>query len=227
MRKALNENPVVQVGDARRARHRRRLPVHDPVMGGGRRRLVGGDAVATAVSTAAPATTAPRRPLRPLPRRAPGGAVAEAATEPRLSPQRRRFEAGAGLPSRWSARTRAATSSRCWSSSARAPRTRSSSREIDSVAARGDTTVFVVESSDVARYSRITEGVDARPRPGPGGHPPEERGRGRPSGRHGQLRLPRRRERRAGVERRPLRGQAPSVPPGLALGPPARLPSDA
>ena len=131
-------------------------------------RVMGGDdaasseePVAPAVSTAAPATTAPTATTPAAPAvSAPAAPVAEAATDAAAVAAAPGFEAGAGLPQPVVSAYESGDVVALLVVQREGTEDQKLESEIDSVRGRGDTTVIVVESSDVARYSRITEGVD-------------------------------------------------------------------
>jgi hypothetical protein len=158
MRKALNENPVVQVV---------MLGVLGIVVAFlFMTRVMGGDSAtsdtasttdtSTTTATTAPTATPPAVPAATTPVPSAGDVAADAAAVA-AGPG---FEAGAGLPQSVVSAYESGDVVALLVVQRKGTEDRQLEAELDSVRGRGDTTVFVVESGDVARYSRIAEGVD-------------------------------------------------------------------
>ena len=155
MRKALNENPVVQVV---------MLGILGIVVAFMfMTRVMGGDSTtsdtAATTDTATTATTAPTA----IPPAAPATPVPSAsgvATDAAAVAAGPGFKAGAGLPQSVVSAYESGDVVALLVVQRKGTEDRQLEAEIDSVRGRGDTTVFVAESGDIARYSRIAEGVD-------------------------------------------------------------------
>jgi hypothetical protein len=152
MRKALNENPVVQVVMLGILGIVVAFLFMTRVMGGND---AGSDTTASPTATT-PATTTPAptdtQATTPEPATPP-------ATEPEIagSPG---FEAGPGLPEDVVKAYEKGDVVALLVLQREGTEDRKLAAEIDAVSSRGDTAVFVVEADNVARYSRIAEGVD-------------------------------------------------------------------
>jgi hypothetical protein len=155
VRKALNENPIVQVVMLGALGIVVAFLFMTRVMG---QEESGGSATsadATAPAPAAPvvpeATSSAEVPATPEAGAVPGTATAPAAGE---------FEAGAGLPESVVSAHEAGDVVVLLVVNRKAPEDRRLEAEVNALRGRGDTSVFVAEAKDVARYSRIAEGVD-------------------------------------------------------------------
>ena len=139
MRKALNDNPIVQVVMLGALGIVVAFLFMTRVMGqeesGGS--ATSGDATAT-VPPAPEATVPAEAPAAPEMGAVPG-------TAPAPAPAAGEFRAGPGLPE---------------SVNSKAPEDRHLEAEVNALRGRSDTSVFVAEAKDVSRYSRIAEGVN-------------------------------------------------------------------
>jgi hypothetical protein len=155
VRRALNENPIVQV-----------------VMLGAlgivvaflfMTRVMGQDEAGTSSSPETPApapapTTAGATPAVPDPATADAAAVVP--TEPVPTGSAAGFEPGAGLPESVVRAHESGDVVALLVVNRKAPEDRRLEAEVNGLRGRSDTSVFVVEAKDVTRYSRIAEGVD-------------------------------------------------------------------
>ena len=211
VRKALNDNPVAQIAVLGVAGGGRRLPAADqdgraaaaatrppPRRPPRRRRHAGaGDRLRRRrpLPTPAPLRRRPRR-ARARPRRppAPAGALGR-----RVRGRARASRAGGqGLQGRQDGRP----------ARAQAPRDRrrpAASKTSRGFAGRSDLALFVTNAGHIARYSRITQGVNVDRVPALIVLRPRHLTHGTPDG-EPQLRLPGAGERRPGDPRRPLQG---------------------
>jgi hypothetical protein len=158
MRKAVNENPVVQVV---------LLGILGIVVGLlFMTRIMGGSESGGAVPPAETATSTSTVTTSTTPTTAPSVAPADPAvagdttTAPPSAPTGTPgFEAGKGLPAPVVSAYDDGDVVALLVVQKEGTEDRKLETEIQSVRSRGDTAVFVVESDDVARYSRIAEGV--------------------------------------------------------------------
>ena len=158
MRKALNENPIVQV-----------------VMLGALGIVVAflfmtrvmsqeesGGSATSADATAAVPGAAPVAPEATVPTEVP--AVPEAAAVPGTAPAPAaapgEFKAGAGLPESVVSAHESGDVVVLLVVNRKATEDRRLEAEVNTLSGRSDTTVFVAEAKDVTRYSRIAEGVN-------------------------------------------------------------------
>ena len=152
MRKALNENPVVQVVMLGILGIVVAFLFMTRVMGG--EDNAAPDATAT---TPTPTTAAATPEATTAPVTDPATAT---PTAPGTAPANTGFEAGAGLPESVVRAHESGDAVALLVVNRKATEDRRLEAEIQTLRGRSDTTVFVVAAKDVTEYSRIVEGVD-------------------------------------------------------------------
>jgi hypothetical protein len=152
VRKALNENPVVQVVMLGALGIIVAFLFMTRVMGQEESGSTSTDATATAPAPAPPATTAGTAPAAPE-ATAP---ATQAATPATIG----EFKAGPGLPDSVVRAHESGDVVALLVVNRKAPEDRRLEAEVNALRGRSDTAVFVVEAKDVTRYSRIAEGVN-------------------------------------------------------------------
>lgn len=154
MRKALNENPIVQVvmlgvlGIVVAFLFMTRVMGQEESGGS----ATSGDATAT-VPPAPEATVPAEAPAAPEMGAVPG-------TAPAPAPAAGEFKAGPGLPESVVSAHESGDVVALLVVNSKAPEDRHLEAEVNALRGRSDTGVFVAEAKDVSRYSRIAEGVN-------------------------------------------------------------------
>jgi len=156
VRRALNDNPIVQV-----------------VMLGAlgivvaflfMTRVMSQEESGGSASTADATATAPPAPEATVPTEVPAapeaGAVPGTVPAPAPAPAAGEFEAGAGLPESVVSAHESGDVVVLLVVNRKATEDRRLEAEVNTLSGRSDTTVFVAEAKDVTRYSRIAEGVN-------------------------------------------------------------------
>jgi hypothetical protein len=158
VRKAINENPVVQVVMLGALGIIVAFLFMTRVMGGDDS---SGGSEATTATTPSPTTAgaAPVPAATPAVSAAPAPTVPATATTPGAAPAVG-FEPGAGLPKSVVQAYDSGDVVAVLVVNRKAAEDRRLESEVNGLRGRGDTSVFVVEAKDVARYSRIAEGVN-------------------------------------------------------------------
>ncbi len=160
MRKALNENPIVQVvmlgalGIVVAFLFMTRVMSQEESGGS----ATSADATATPTATGA----APVAPEATVPTEVPAAPDAGAVpgTAPAPAPAAGEFKAGAGLPESVVSAHESGDVVVLLVVNRKATEDRRLEAEVNTLSGRSDTTVFVAEAKDVTRYSRIAEGVN-------------------------------------------------------------------
>jgi hypothetical protein len=157
MRKALNENPIVQVVMLGILGIIVAVLFMTRVMGqsGG---AEGAATSPTATPTTASTGTAP--PAAPDPAAASSAPAAPAAAAPEAAATGAGFEPGAGLPKSVVAAYDSGDVVALLVVNRKGVEDRRLESEVNGLRGRGDVSVFVTEAGDIARYSRIAEGVE-------------------------------------------------------------------
>jgi hypothetical protein len=154
VRKALNENPVVQVV---------MLGILGIVVAFLFMTRVMGQEESGESATSADATaTVPPAPEATVPAEAPAAPETGAVpgTAPAPAPAAGEFKAGPGLPESVVSAHGSGDVVALLVVNSKAPEDRHLEDEVNALRGRSDTSVFVAEAKDVSRYSRIAEGVN-------------------------------------------------------------------
>jgi hypothetical protein len=149
MRKAINENPMVQIG---------LLGALGLIVGVIFMTRMGGGAPAPTEETAATESSvagAPVTPAEPAPAVTPAPDVAVAPVETGSTP----FEAGKGLPAELVNAHESGDVVVLLVMQEKGIEDKPLERSVETLEARGDTTLFVTDVKNVAKYSRVAEGV--------------------------------------------------------------------
>jgi len=162
VRKALNENPIVQVVMLGILGVIVAFLFMTRIMGGEEP----GEPATTADATALPPVDAGAAPATPAPvapdTTAPAPGVPAAGTVPEVAPAAApaEFEAGAGLPESVVSAHESGDVVALLVINSKAPEDRRLEADVNALRGRSDTSLFVVDAKDVTRYSRIAEGVN-------------------------------------------------------------------
>ena len=155
MRKAINENPQVQAGVVVVLAILAAVMIYMQVLrGGGAAEEPAASDPAAAAATTLPGAVAPTTGAPAVSTAPPTGAPV-----PEASATEQGFVAGPGLPKPVADAYAAGKAIVIFIVNPKGNDDKLVERSADTIGARGDTAVFIVDSDDVADYSRITEGV--------------------------------------------------------------------